>query len=254
MGGVETYLTATVEKTGRVRRLLGRFRKKNPIIQDEIKIGDSLPEIDVEMVSVIDSNATSGSMAITASEFFGGQKGKTHVLVGMPGAYTLTCTNEHLPGFRDNVEHFKRLGVDKIGVLTTNDRFVNSAWAQDLGVIEEETKDVGGGGIVMLSDADTELVRGIGLAEDMGFGLVVRSKRFAMVIKDGVVTHLQKDEGMEECSNTSAGKLVELLTPAPKKSNKKSMFQFPDGVDADKGSMGFLFATLLAGALIVANN
>lgn len=91
--------------------------------------------------------------------------------------------------------------------MTTNDRFVNEQWSSQQGLLSE------GAMITILSDGDGDLVKSMGLAEDMGFGVGTRSKRFAMVTDNGKVIELLTDEGMEDCSATSAANLVKLLTP-----------------------------------------
>lgn len=69
------------------------------------------------------------------------------------------------------------------------------------------------GSVTILADGDGDFVRSIGLAEDMGFGVGIRSKRFAMIAEGGTVTHLVTDDGMDNCSSTSATALLEYLTP-----------------------------------------
>jgi peroxiredoxin len=128
----------------------------------------------------------------------------------MPGAFTTTCTKEHLPGYIASASKFKALGIAKIAVVTTNDRFVNEKWGEQLGLT-----DTSNNMITILSDGDGDLVKNLGLAEDMGFGIGTRSKRFAMVVDNGKVVDLLMDEGMEDCTTTSADNLLQLLTPDP---------------------------------------
>jgi peroxiredoxin len=164
-----------------------------------------LPEVDVE---IVDDGGESRPATITDALGQG-----TSILVGMPGAFTPTCTSLHLPGFKTSAAHLSKLGVNTIAVLTTNDRYVNDAWAKGLGIIDDTKKESNGQNFMMLSDGDGDLIRKLGLAEDMGFGVGVRSKRFALVVQDGVVTHLETDEGMDECVNSSAENLIKRLTP-----------------------------------------
>jgi hypothetical protein len=110
------------------------------------------------------------------------------------------------------------LGVNKIAIVTTNDRFVNDAWAKEMGVIEKMTSTADskdGSMITIISDGDSDLVKKLGLVEDMGFGVGVRSKRFVLIIEDGVVTHIELDEGLDSCETTSAENIVKILTPPP---------------------------------------
>jgi peroxiredoxin len=146
----------------------------------------------------------------------------------MPGAFTTTCTSEHLPGYRDSIKDFYELGYDTIAIVTTNDRWVNEEW---MVTVMGNGKQQGGAKgasstspsegdsdscqprLVLLSDADGDFVKAMGLADDMGFGVGVRSRRFAMAVEDGIVTHLMTDEGMDDCSSTSAKVLLKAITP-----------------------------------------
>jgi peroxiredoxin len=124
----------------------------------------------------------------------------------MPGAFTPTCSKEHLPGYVKSANKFADLGIDKITVVTTNDRYVNEEWSTQQGLFEK-------GGITIVCDGDGDLVKSMGLADDMGFGVGTRSKRFAMVTEDGKVVTLVTDEGLDDCSATSAANLLQILTP-----------------------------------------
>ena len=192
-----------------IRDTLSRFRKKkNVYYTDPIKIGSPLPEADVNVVSLLsDGEETEIGEAKSIQEVLGSGKS---ILVGMPGAFTTTCSKQHLPGYIENHPKFAKLGVDNIAVITTNDCFVNKAWAEDAGIDSQDTSQ-----ITFLSDGDGELVKELGMVEDMGFknGVGTRSKRFALVVEDGVVTELQVDDGMDDCSASSAENMVTILTP-----------------------------------------
>jgi hypothetical protein len=114
-----------------------------------------------------------------------------------------------LPGYIKSADKLAALGIEKIAVVTTNDRFVNEEWSSQQGLLSSDAK------VVVLCDGDGDLVKSLGLADDMGFGIGFRSKRFAMVTNNGQVVELLTDEGMDDCSTTSAANLVELLTPEP---------------------------------------
>jgi peroxiredoxin len=135
----------------------------------------------------------------------------------MPGAFTTTCTSEHLPGYRDSLENFHKLGYDTIAVVTTNDRWVNEEWMATVmgrGEVDSSTSEnVAKGRLVLLSDADGDFVKAMGLADDMGFGVGIRSRRFALAVEDGIVTHVMTDEGMDDCSGTSAKAVLKAITP-----------------------------------------
>lgn len=151
------------------------------------------------------------------------------------GAFTPTCDKEHLPGYIKSADKLASLGIERIAVVTTNDRFVNEVWSSQQGLLSDGAK------IVILCDGDGDLVKSMGLADDMGFGVGVRSKRFAMVTNNGQVVELLTDEGMNDCSVTSAANLVELLTPDP--------VVEPDATEIDGkliGAAGFALMALVA--------
>jgi glutaredoxin/glutathione-dependent peroxiredoxin len=138
-----------------------------------------------------------------------------YTCTGMPGAFTTTCTTEHLPGYIASAEKFKALGISKIAVVTTNDRFVNEKWGEQLGLTDTSGSSTASNMITILSDGDGDLVKNLGLADDMGFGIGTRSKRFVMVVDKGTVSDLFMDDGMDDCTTTSAANLITVLTPDP---------------------------------------
>ena len=102
------------------------------------------------------------------------------VLFGVPGAFTPTCSDHHLPGFVLRAEELRAKGAEKVVCVSVNDPFVMGAWGQDQNV---------GDTVVMLADGNGELAEAMGLTMDgSGFGLGPRSQRFAAIIDDGVVT------------------------------------------------------------------
>jgi hypothetical protein len=113
-----------------------------------------------------------------------------------------------MPGYLSAAPAFNSLGIDNIVVMTTNDRHVNEAWGTTYGFGSESKPP-----ITIVSDGDGDLAKTMGLAEDMGFGVGVRSKRFAMVVNDGVVSTLLTDEGMDDCDQTSAQNLLRVIRP-----------------------------------------
>ncbi len=145
-----------------------------------IKIGEKLPEVTFNVPT------SEGTRPTTTSDVFGG---KTVALFAVPGAFTPTCSARHLPSFRDKVAEFKARGVDTIACTAVNDHFVMGAWARDQGVVED---------IVMLADGSGEFARAVGLDADFSkFGMGPRSKRYSMIVKDGVVDQLNVEEGGE---------------------------------------------------------
>ncbi len=119
-------------------------------------------------------------------------KGKTVVLFAVPGAFTPTCNNEHLPSYVQNYDVFKAKGVDIIACLAANDVFVLMGWGK---MSNAEDK------ITFLADWDAALAKSLGLDIDLSaHGLGIRSKRFSMLINDGVVTSLHVEDSPGACS------------------------------------------------------
>jgi glutaredoxin/glutathione-dependent peroxiredoxin len=138
-----------------------------------IKAGDKMPS------GVFSVMTESGPGAISTDELFAGKK---VVLVSVPGAFTPTCSMNHLPGFVDHATEIRKLGVDTIACMAVNDVFVMDAWGKDRKV---------GDKVVMLADGNGEYTRKIGLEMDGSkFGLGQRGQRFAIVVDDGVATHV----------------------------------------------------------------
>lgn len=129
----------------------------------------------------------------------------------MPGAFTTTCSQVHLPGYVQSAKKLRSLGIGKIAVITTNDRFVNQEWGKQQGIVPSSKDEESP--ITMLCDADGDFIKSIGLADDMGFGIGIRAKRFAMITENGVVKALLTDDGMDDCQSTSAANVIKLLTP-----------------------------------------
>lgn len=135
-----------------------------------------------------------GPGAISTDELFGGKK---VVLVSVPGAFTPTCSMNHLPGFVDQAEALHSKGVDTIACMAVNDVFVMDAWGKDRGV---------GDNVMMLADGNGDYARALGLEMDgTGFGMGMRGQRFAMVVDDGVATHVAVEApGQFEVSKAEA--------------------------------------------------
>jgi len=214
--------------------LLSRFRRKKEIVLDPIEIGGEIPETDVQIIN------EGEIVPISVRDALGNG---TSILVGMPGAFTKTCSGTHMPGYIEQSGKLNELGVETIAVVTTNDKFVNGAWAKEFGIDEETLSANNATSLVkILSDGDGELVRELGLVEDMGFGVGIRSKRFALVVEDGKVTHMEVDDGMEDCFATSAENLVKILTPEP--------VGMEEIEEQDEKSAGLVFAGVAALALL----
>lgn len=138
-----------------------------------IKAGEKMPD---GTFGVMTEN---GPGAMTSDQLFAGKK---VVLVSVPGAFTPTCSMNHLPGFVDNADEIYSKGVDTIACMAVNDVFVMDAWGKDRGV---------GDKVVMLADGNGDYARALGLELDAsGFGMGQRGQRFAIVVDDGVATHV----------------------------------------------------------------
>jgi peroxiredoxin len=145
-----------------------------------IKIGDKLPDVQYNVPT------SEGMKQMRTAEIFGG---KTVALFAVPGAFTPTCSARHLPSFRDKAADLKAKGVDTIACTAVNDHFVMGAWAKDQNVADD---------IVMLADGSSEFARAVGLDADFSkFGMGPRSKRYSMIVKDGVVEQVNVEEAGE---------------------------------------------------------
>lgn len=145
-----------------------------------IKVGDTLPS------ATFMTMGASGPQPMTSDELF---KGKTVALFAVPGAFTPTCSAKHLPGFQEKGADLKAKGVDTIACVSVNDVFVMGAWGQNAGVGED---------IVLLADGNGDFTRKLGLEFDGSkFGMGLRSQRYSLIAKDGVVEQLNVEEGGE---------------------------------------------------------
>ena len=143
-----------------------------------IKVGESLPE------GTFTRMTEAGPAPVTTKELFAGKK---VVLFAVPGAFTPTCSKQHLPGYLAQHDAIKAKGVDTIACLAVNDVFVMDEWARANGV---------GDRIVMLADGNGTYTKALGLEFDLsGFGMGIRSRRFSMVVDDGVVKELNVESG-----------------------------------------------------------
>ena len=143
-----------------------------------IKVGDKLPNI------TLSTMAEEGPKPISVEELCAGKK---VVLFAVPGAFTPTCSNQHLPGFVSNSAALKEKGVDLVACISVNDPFVMAAWSKDRNAADS---------VLMLADGNAEFTSAIGLEMDVsGFGMGMRSQRYSMVIDNGVVSSLNVESG-----------------------------------------------------------
>lgn len=152
-----------------------------------ISTGDQIPEV------VMNHMTADGPAEITSNALFGGKK---VVLFALPGAFTPTCSASHLPGFVANADKIKAKGVDDIVCLSVNDAWVMDAWGKAQNAEE----------IHMVGDGSSNFTQAVGLELDRtSGGMGMRSKRYAMIVDDGVVTELHVEEpGKFEKSSAEA--------------------------------------------------
>ena len=156
-----------------------------------IQVGDKLPETTFTVMG------EDGPKPVTTSEMFSGKK---VALFAVPGAYTPTCSKQHMPGFVANSPEFKGRGIDMIACTSVNDIFVLTNWAKDTGAE---------GKITMLADGCADFAKKLGLEIDLNArGLGVRSKRYSMVVDKGVVTVLNVEEAPPQHDKSSATNLL----------------------------------------------
>jgi len=160
-----------------------------------IKLGDRLPEATLnEFIEVEGNGCSIGPNAFKVSDLVRGRK----ILVfGLPGAYTPTCSAQHVPGYLKQHDALKAKGVDEIWCVSVNDAFVMGAWGRDQQC---------GGKIRMMADGSGEFTKALGLELDLSArGMGVRSKRYAMLVEDGVVRSLDVEApGKFEVSGAEA--------------------------------------------------
>jgi peroxiredoxin len=159
-----------------------------------IAIGERLPEVTFKV------KTDEGTRDVSTAELFAGRK---VVLFAVPGAFTPTCSMNHLPGFLENAEAIKSKGVDTIAVVSVNDHHVMHAWSKATGA---------GEAILFLADGVGAFTKAVGLDIDMsGGGLGLRSKRYSMIVDDGVVASLEVEPSPGQAVVSGASALLEKL-------------------------------------------
>ena len=142
-----------------------------------IKVGDKIP------AGTLKTMGSEGPMDVSTDDIFAGKK---VLMFAVPGAFTPGCSLTHLPGYVVNADKIKAAGIDTIACMAVNDAFVMDAWG----------KAQNAEALLMLADGMGEFTAALGLELDASaFGLGTRSQRFALIAEDGVVTHLNVEEG-----------------------------------------------------------
>lgn len=149
-----------------------------------LKVGDTLPAGSLQEFIEVEGNGCS-----LGPNTFDVQKavaGKKIAVFALPGAFTPTCSAKHVPGFVEQAEAFTKVGVDEIWCVSVNDAFVMGAWGRDQGAGED---------VLMLADGSAAFTKALGLELDLtARGLGLRCQRFALIAKDGRVTHVAVEE------------------------------------------------------------
>lgn len=210
----DTRLQCTVlmmEKIPFLRRFLRNTVEAPPILA----VGSRLPDVNVEMLHTThDGDAEWISLSIL--EAMG--EGMSILVVCMPS--TKTCDSIHLPGYVEASPKLEKLGINKIAIVTTKDRLVNQEFilttsdgmsvngtdtAKRIPLVQAHTA------VTMLACNDGNLVKNLGFTKEMGFGIL--SNRFVLVLDDGIVYQVLREEGVDDCTAASASRVVEFLTP-----------------------------------------
>ncbi|KAM3212874.1 hypothetical protein ACQJBY_065729 [Aegilops geniculata] len=169
----------------------------SPAAATAIAVGDRLPDATLSYFDAPDGELKT----VTVRDLTAGKK---VVLFAVPGAFTPTCTQKHLPGFVARAGELRAKGVDTVACVSVNDAFVMRAWKESLGVGDE---------VLLLSDGNGELTRAMGVELDLSdkpVGLGVRSRRYALLADDGVVKVLNLEEG-GAFTNSSAEDMLKAL-------------------------------------------
>lgn len=162
-----------------------------------IQVGQKVPNVCLKLTTV------ESTKEVSTDELFNGKKS---IVFGLPGAFTPVCSARHLPDFAANKAALQKAGIDQVICLSINDSFVMQAWAENLKV---------GDAVLMLCDGNGTLTEALGMTIDLSaHGLGMRSKRYAMIVDDCVVKHIEIEETPETCSVSSAEYFVNLLSKA----------------------------------------
>ena len=158
-----------------------------------IKVGDKLPAATFRVMT------SEGPKPKTTDEVFAG---KTVALFAVPGAFTPTCSNLHMPSFLNNLANFTAKGAE-VAVVSVNDPFVMKAWAEKSG---------GDGKIEFLADGSAEFTKAVGMEFDGAMPVLgLRSKRYSMLVEDGTVKALNVEDAPGKCELTSGDALLKQM-------------------------------------------
>jgi glutaredoxin/glutathione-dependent peroxiredoxin len=179
------------ERALAARRRTSKFLDQTKGMAMAIKVGDKLPSVNFTYMG------PNGPAQISTDDLTNGKK---VVLFGLPGAFTPTCSAKHVPGFVQQADAIKKKGVATIACVSVNDAFVMNAWGKDQNV---------GDKVMMLADGSAVFTKAAGLELDLsGLGLGVRSKRYAMILDNGVVKWMGVEEVPSQLVESGADKVL----------------------------------------------
>jgi peroxiredoxin len=159
-----------------------------------INVGDRIPSVTLKQLT------SEGVKEFTTDDIF---RGKRIVLIAVPGAFTPACSQRHLPGYVDKAADIKAKGIDEIACVAVNDAFVMGAWGRD---------QKAEGKVRMLADGSGDFTRALGLELDLSKGgLGVRSKRYSMLVDDGVVKSLNVEQQPGQVDISGAEAMLKAL-------------------------------------------
>lgn len=159
-----------------------------------VKVGDRLPSVKLT------TGGPDGPVSVMTGDVFAG---KLVVLFAVPGAFTATCSEKHLPGFVEAYDALMAKGVASVACTAVNDIAVLTAWSK------QRSAD---GKIMMLADGNADFAKAIGLDTDLSaFGMGTRSRRYAMIVDDGVVKYLAVEDIPPHHDKATAAKVLAAL-------------------------------------------
>lgn len=159
-----------------------------------LSVGDKIPEHNFHI------NGADGPAVLSTADLCAGKK---VIIIGLPAAFSGTCSGSHVPGYLENLDALKEKGIDQVAVTSVNDFYVMGAWAKSMNA---------DGKVEFLCDGNADFANAAGLNMDMtGMGWGMRSKRYAMLVEDGVVTKLNIEENPGEAVQSGAAAMLEQL-------------------------------------------
>ena len=159
-----------------------------------IKVGDKIPAVTLKQMTA------DGPTEVALQDYCAGRK---VVIFALPGAFTPTCSETHVPSYIENAKALRDKGVEAVACISTADFFVMGAWGKSMGTDEH---------VDMLADGNHEYIKASGMSIDLSVaGLGTRSSRYAMILEDGVITHLAVEESPGEATVSAAEAVLQAL-------------------------------------------